>query len=306
MACRIKEVMRDRNPAPTGGAGESRCAIPRVRDGVPAAWRAARRIAWATIQGYTVRFVEPDPASRAMPLTFETTVIQNKVAVIRCKGRITFGPEAEVLETEVGRQTKVAGSNLYQLTMVVLHLGETEFIDSTGLGAIVRLSNVLRAAGGGLKLCQMQPNVLRVIETTGLSRLFPPYSSEAEAIKAFSRTEQSGEGQPGAPGAGIVCMDPSMDLLAGLNALLTRSGYEVFTTRYVGGAVTLAKATSARIVILGPGMINVPTAPEILEKLKQAGGSIKVLQLASDFHTAEAGGAGQDLLSQVRALLAAS
>jgi anti-sigma B factor antagonist len=250
--------------------------------------------------------IDPDRAPRAMPLTFETKVIDNMVAVIHCKGRITFGPEAEVLEAEVGRQTKVAGSNLYQLTMVVLHLGETEFIDSTGLGAIVRLSNVLRAAGGGLKLCQMSPNVLNVIETTGLNSLFPPYSSEAEAIKAFSRTERSREGEPDAPGAGIVCMDPSMDLLAGLNALLTRSGYEVFTTRYVSGAVTLAKATRARIVILGPGMINVPTAPEILEKLKQDGGSIKVLQLASDFHTAEAAGAGQDLLSQVRALLAAS
>jgi anti-sigma B factor antagonist len=242
-----------------------------------------------------------------MRLTFQTKVIGNDIAVIRCKGRITFGPEAEALEAEVDRQTKLAGTKIYQIRMVVLDLGETEFIDSTGLGVIVRLDRVLHAAGGGLKLCHMPPNVIKVFEATHLGRLFPSYSSEAEAIRAFSRAERaerSGDDQPDAQRVGIVCVDPSADLLAGLNALLTRAGYEVFTTRYAGEAATLAKATRPGVVIIGPGMINVPITAEMVENIKEADGTMKILQLPSGFYTGEAGEAGQDLLSQVRALLA--
>jgi anti-anti-sigma factor len=74
-----------------------------------------------------------------MPLTFETQVIDQDVAVIRCKGRIIHGPEAEALEAEVDRQIKIPGMVLHDIKMVVLNLGETEFIDSTGLGVLVRL-----------------------------------------------------------------------------------------------------------------------------------------------------------------------
>jgi hypothetical protein len=125
-----------------------------------------------------------------------------------------------------------------------------------------------------------------------------------EAIGAFARAERSADDQPDAQRVGIVCVDPSADLLAGLNALLTRSGYEVFTTRYAGEAETLAKATRPGVVIFGPGMVNVPTTPEIIENIKEADGTMKVLQLPSGFYTGEAGEAGQDLLAQVRALLA--
>ena len=196
-----------------------------------------------------------------MPLTFETQVIDNDVVVIRYKGRITHGPDAEALEAEVDRQTKVPGTNLYELKWVVLNLGETEFIDSTGLGVLVRLYGLLRAAGGGLNLCGMPPNILKVLEVTNLTSLFPPYTSEGEAIDAFSLTERRRDHQPETPAVKIVCVDPSKDLLAGLNALLTRSGYHVFTTQYVGEAATLAKAIRPAVVIWGPGMIGVPAVP---------------------------------------------
>src|SRR5581483_4743878 len=91
---------------------------------------------------------------RSMPLTFETQVIDD-VAVIRCKGRLTFGPETAALEEEVERQTKLAGTSIYAIKNLALNLAETEFMDSAGLGALVRLLRTLRAAGGGLKLCQL-------------------------------------------------------------------------------------------------------------------------------------------------------
>jgi anti-sigma B factor antagonist len=238
-----------------------------------------------------------------MSLILESQVVDD-VVVIHCRGRLTFGPESEALEAEVNRRTKIAGSNFYQFKEVVLDLGETEYIDSAGLGALVRLQGVLRAAGGGLRLCRMSPSVLRVIEVTNLRSLFPPYGSEAEAIKAFSRPERRADDLPETPRIGILCVDTSPDVLAGLSALLGRSGYEVFTTRYAGEAPTLARATRSRVVVCGPGMINVPTAPGLIEKLGKSGGQIKILQLPSDFHTSEAGEASQELLSQLQTLLA--
>jgi anti-sigma B factor antagonist len=237
-----------------------------------------------------------------MPLTFQSRIIDERVAVIRCKGRIAFGPEAEALEAEVERQTKLAGTNFYQVKIVVLNLAETEYIDSSGLGTLLRLYGVLRAVGGGLKLCQLSPKVLRVLEISHLRSFFPPYGSEAEAIQAFGGTEWNEDDQGQTKAITIVCIDPSKDLLAGLNGLLTGSGYEVFTTRDIGEAATLAKSVDARIVVCGPGFLNIPIASEIIEKLSRA--KIKVLQLPSDFYTVEAGQASQDLLTQVRALLA--
>ena len=237
-----------------------------------------------------------------MPLTFESKVI-DEVAVIRCKGRLTFGPETAALEEEVERQTKMAGTSLYAVKEVALNLAETEFIDSAGLGALVRLLRTLRAAGGGLKLCQMSPKVLRVIEMTKLAGLFPVYASEAEAIEAFATAESRDDEQLKTSKVTVVCVDPSKDLLAGLHALLSRAGYEVFITRYLGEATALAKATKPAVLICGPGMITVPTASGTIEKLRQDGG-IQVLQLPSDFHTTEAGQAGEELVAHVEALTA--
>jgi anti-sigma B factor antagonist len=240
-----------------------------------------------------------------MPLTLETQVIDHDVAVIRCKGRIIHGLEAEALEAEVDRQIKIPGMVLYDIEMVVLNLGETEFIDSTGLGVLVRLYSVLRGVGGGLKLCQMPPKISKVIEVTSLTSLFPHYSSEAEAVEAFSRTDRNRDDQSEISRIKIVCVDPSKDLLASLNALLTRSGYLVFTTQYLGEAATLTKAIRPTVVLCGPGMIDVSATAGIVEQLAKNDVRLKLLQLPSDFHTADAGEAAQDLLSRLKALVAA-
>lgn len=238
-----------------------------------------------------------------MPLDFESQVV-DKVAVIRCKGRITLGAEVDALEAEVDRHTRVDGTSAFGLKRVVLQLADTEFLDSCGLGALVRLFGVLRAAGGGLKLCQLSPRVLKVIDMTHLRSVFPPYTSEAQAIEAFSVAVRLPNEPPESSKVKIVCMDTSKDLLAALTALLTRSGYEVLTTRYIGDAVTLVRTTRPRLVICGPGMMAVPAAQSVIESLRKSGDKLDVLTLESGFYTAEAGEAAQDLLSQVQSITA--
>lgn len=236
-----------------------------------------------------------------MKLTLQSQVIDD-VLVIRCKGRISFGKEVEALEAEVHARTKIAGTDIFIVKQVVIQLAETDYVDSSGLGALIRMSNILRAAGGGLKLCQLSPTVAKVIELTNLTTLFHPYTTEAHAIAAFSSGHRTPGASFGSSKPRIVCVDPSINLLAGLSALLTRSGYEVFTTCYVGEASTLVGATAPKLVICGPGVTGVPTGPAAIEKFRQ-NGRLRILELPADFHTAEAGQAGQDLVAQVRSLI---
>jgi anti-sigma B factor antagonist len=237
-----------------------------------------------------------------MRLTLQSEV-KDDVLVIRCKGRISFGTEVDALEAEVHKHTKIAGTDYLIVKQVVIQLAETDYVDSSGLGALIRLLGVFRAAGGGLKLCQLSPPVAKVIKLTNLEILFHPYSTEAHAIAAFSSGHRTPGDSLGSSKTRIVCVDPSRNLLASLYALLKRSGYEVFTTPSPGDAATLVRAVAPALLICGPGIMDIPKGPAMIQKFRQNGG-LQILQLPADFHTAEAGQAAQDLVAQVNSLVA--
>jgi anti-sigma B factor antagonist len=54
----------------------------------------------------------------------------------------------------------------------VLDLSEVTFLDSTGLGVLITGLKRCRSAGGNLVLVTAQPNVLKVLEITGLNDVF--------------------------------------------------------------------------------------------------------------------------------------
>jgi anti-anti-sigma factor len=234
-----------------------------------------------------------------MRLTLESQTLDD-VVVIRCRGRIVAGAEAEALQVELERQTQIPGTSLLTVKWVVLQLAEVDYIDSSGLGALVRMLNVLRAAGGSLKLCQVSPFVLKVLQVTKMLSILPTHSSEEEAIEAFygrppheatelSRTK-------------IVCVDTSRDVLAYMRALLTSSGYEVHTASNLGDAKNLVSAIKPEVVICGAGMLALPTGEAMVEAFRQRP-NVQILRLPSDFSTAEAGQAGMDLVNRVQSLL---
>ena len=220
------------------------------------------------------------------------------VVVIRCKGRIVAGAEVDTLQAEFEKQIPISRK-------VVLQLAETDFIDSSGLGALVRVFSVLKGAGGDLKICHLSPRILRVLEITNLLTIFRTYATEKAAIEGFAQAPRSRHVGLGSAlsSTKIVCVDTSRDLLAYLNALLRRSGYEVFTTRVLEEAMTIMYSQMPHMVICGPGMLELPTGEAAVEKFRNSKPSIPVLLLPPDFSTAEAGQAGVDLVNQVQSLL---
>jgi anti-sigma B factor antagonist len=215
------------------------------------------------------------------------------VVVVRCQGRIVVGAEITSLQQELEKLTVLTKK-------VVLHVGEVTFIDSVGLGALVRQFGTLRAKGGDLKLCQVSPFLLQVLQVTNLLRVFPMHASEAEAIQAFAKGKQFQEETFESSKTRIVCIDPSHDLLAYLSALLKRTGYEAITTRNPSDALLFIRVTRPQVLICGPGMqANEPA----MKGFAEAKPKVQILHLPSDFSTGEAGKAGMDLVSRIRQLL---
>ncbi len=70
---------------------------------------------------------------------------------------------------------------------LVVDLLDVTFMDSTALGVLVDASRRLRANRGSLALVCRDRNILKVLEITGLSRLFRIHKSIPEAIAATRR-----------------------------------------------------------------------------------------------------------------------
>jgi anti-sigma B factor antagonist len=66
---------------------------------------------------------------------------------------------------------------------LVLDLAQVDFIDSSGLGAIV---SVLKSVGrdGSLRLCAMQASVLSIFKLTRMNQVFSIHDSADEAVAA--------------------------------------------------------------------------------------------------------------------------
>jgi anti-sigma B factor antagonist len=68
---------------------------------------------------------------------------------------------------------------------LVLNMSAVDFVDSSGLGALVA---VFKALGeeGQLAVCGVQESVLRMLKLTRMNKVFRIFSEEKEAIAALS------------------------------------------------------------------------------------------------------------------------
>lgn len=212
-----------------------------------------------------------------------------QVAVIKCDGRIVAGPEADALDVYINEL-------LLDTKYLVLDLAGVNFIDSTGLGTLVRLLGTTRAVHGDLKLCKVPETVAHTLRITDLHTLLDMHGSEMEAVAAFyQRKAQAADVRLG---NAVLCLDGSQDVLACLREVLRRAGYVPSTANNPFDARILIAATRPALVILGPNPVTQPGAPE--RAFRQALSGVPLLELDSTFCTGEAGGAAQQLLEQVR------
>ena len=226
-----------------------------------------------------------------MPLSFDTREV-GRVTVVRCNGRIVGGRESEALREHIIRL-------LRDRRAIVLHLGEIGFVDSSGLGAIVRSLTSIRQAHGDLKLCNVPEHLLKLFELSRLTIVFAIHESEEKAVSAFNFVTRAC-GSPVPTGPSILCLDFNRDVLAYLRELLRRAGYEVQTSSNLADAGLLIRATHFDLVLISSDVTASPAAKHLLHSVTDR---LRTMELASEFSTRNAGEAGIELLEEIEARL---
>jgi anti-sigma B factor antagonist len=69
---------------------------------------------------------------------------------------------------------------------VILNLGDVPYIDSAGIGEIVRTHTTMSRGGGSLKLLNVTKRIHDLLVITKLVTIFETFDSEAEALRSFS------------------------------------------------------------------------------------------------------------------------
>lgn len=226
-----------------------------------------------------------------MPLSLDTREV-GRVTIVRCNGRIVAGGESESLRAHIDRL-------LLDRRSIILHMGEVGFIDSSGLGTMVRSLTSIRRAHGDLKLCNVTEQARKVLEMSRLTQVFDTHESEEKAVAAFYRPGAPAE-TPVPTGRSILCVDYNRDVLAYLRELVRRAGYEVQSTSHPGDALILMRVTRFDLLLVGP---ELTTSPATWQTFQVACTRLPVIELGSDFSTRDAGEAGAALLEKIEARL---
>jgi anti-sigma B factor antagonist len=103
------------------------------------------------------------------------------VTILDLSGRITLGEGSVQLRDSV-RDLLAKGSKL-----ILLNLGDVNYIDSSGIGELVSAYTTVRNQGGELKLLNLTKKVHDLLQITKLYTVFDVKDDEASAIASFTR-----------------------------------------------------------------------------------------------------------------------
>jgi anti-sigma B factor antagonist len=70
-------------------------------------------------------------------------------------------------------------------TRLVIDMGKTEFMDSSGLGALVSRIAATRANHGDVRLAAPSPQILNLLQITHLDKVFKCFDHVDSAVKSF-------------------------------------------------------------------------------------------------------------------------
>ena len=101
------------------------------------------------------------------------------VVVLDLTGRITIGDGTLILRKQI--QTLLDQDH----RKLLLNLADVDYIDSSGLGEVVRSYTTVRNAGGDLKLLSLTTKVRDLMQITKLLTVLDVFEQESDALKSF-------------------------------------------------------------------------------------------------------------------------
>jgi anti-sigma B factor antagonist len=102
------------------------------------------------------------------------------VRMLDCSGKITLGEGTMTVRNTVLDVLKNGGKK------IIVNLADVNYIDSSGIGELVRTYITVSSGGGQLKLLNLTKKIQELLQITKLLTVFQVYDSEAAALASFS------------------------------------------------------------------------------------------------------------------------
>ena len=107
------------------------------------------------------------------------------VMVLDVKGKITLGEGDEMLKDKVNSLVNQGQRK------IVLNLADVPYLDSAGLGEVVRAYTTVSRQGGSLKLLNLTKRISDLLAITKLLTVFETFDTEKEAVTSFSASAKA-------------------------------------------------------------------------------------------------------------------
>ena len=111
--------------------------------------------------------------------------VTGDVVVLDLRGRVMLGEGDELLKDKVNSLLNQGQKK------IVLNLAEVPYIDSAGLGEIVRTFTTVSRQGGSLKLLNLTKRITDLLAITKLLTVFETFDNEAEAVQSFAASAKA-------------------------------------------------------------------------------------------------------------------
>jgi anti-sigma B factor antagonist len=103
----------------------------------------------------------------------------NGVTVLDLNGKILLGEGDDVVRDKVRGVIAAGGRKL------LLNLADVPYVDSAGLGELVRCHTRMVRAGGAIKLLNLTARMQDLLQITKLVTVFETFESEDSAVGSF-------------------------------------------------------------------------------------------------------------------------
>ena len=107
--------------------------------------------------------------------------------VITLKGNAMGGPDGAKLHETLHELKEQGKKN------IVVDLGRTKFMNSSGLGMLISGMTTMRNAGGDLRLANVADRIQSLLMITKLITVFKHFDSVDEAVQSFESDEPAAE-----------------------------------------------------------------------------------------------------------------
>jgi anti-sigma B factor antagonist len=102
----------------------------------------------------------------------------NGTTILDLAGNVIMGGGSKRLSEEVRRVTSAGNTN------VLLNFADVKYLDSSGVGELLSLSDAISRAEGSLKLANLPPKVEEVLTLSGVLPIFDIYEDENAALES--------------------------------------------------------------------------------------------------------------------------